>query len=76
MTPLAMSIFWTILGILAVAVAIGTAVEWMTRYERLRRKYTWLQSDLMKAKKDAEEWEAVADSLARDLAKAKGRMCA
>lgn len=76
MTPLGMGILWSIVIGCAFAVTVGAAVEWLHRYEALKRELMHVKADYYDAVKKAEEWETVADGLAIDLAKAKAGRCA
>lgn len=71
MTPLGMGILWSIVIACAFAVTIGAAVEWLHRYEKTKRELEHVLADYYAAKKDAEEWQEVADNLASELYAAK-----
>ena len=71
MTPLGMGILWGIVIVCAFAVTVGAAVEWLHRYEKAKRALEHVLADYYAAKKDAEEWQEVADNLASELYAAK-----
>lgn len=66
MTPLAIGWMVGIFVALVVVFLVGTCIEWMVKYDALRRKYNRLERDLMAAQADADQWHEVAEGIARE----------